>query len=60
MNKMLSATLLLFSAIVLSGCGSMMAAFESDSIEEDPGERGFSQQVEDESIETKAVVYPCR
>ena len=56
MNKMLSATLLLFSAIVLSGCGSMMAAFESDSIEEDPGERGFSQQVEDESIETKAVV----
>lgn len=56
MNKMLSATLLLFSAIVLSGCGSMMAAFESDSIEEDPGERSFSQQVEDESIETKAVV----
>jgi len=55
-NKFLSATLLIFSAFALSGCGSMMATFESDSIEEDPGERSFSQQVEDESIETKAVV----
>ena len=34
----------------------MMATFESDTIEEDPGERSFSQQVEDESIETKAIV----
>ena len=56
MNNFLSATLLIFSAFALSGCGSMMATFESDSIEEDPGERSFSQQVEDESIETKAVV----
>ena len=42
--------------IALYGCGSMMATFESDTIEEDPGERSFSQQVEDESIETKAIV----
>lgn len=49
------AQLVLLSA-TLSGCGSMLATFESDAIEEDPGSRSLAQQVEDESIETKAIV----
>ena len=56
MNPRIRQTMLCLSLIALSGCGSMMATFESDTIEEDPGERSFSQQVEDESIETKAIV----
>jgi len=56
LNPRLRLTTFLIFFIALSGCGSMMATFESDTIEEDPGERSFSQQVEDESIETKAIV----
>lgn len=41
---------------LLTGCGSVLATFESDAIEEDPGERTLAQQVLDESIETKAIV----
>lgn len=42
--------------LALSGCGSMLATFETNTIEEDPGERTMAQQFEDESIETKAIV----
>jgi osmotically-inducible protein OsmY len=56
LNPRLRLTTSFIFFIALSGCGSMMATFESDTIEEDPGERSFSQQVEDESIETKAIV----
>lgn len=56
LNLRLRLTTSFILLIALSGCGSMMATFESDTIEEDPGERSFSQQVEDESIETKAIV----
>ena len=45
-----------FTILTLAGCGSMMATLESETIDEDPGERSFSQQVEDEGIETKAIV----
>lgn len=41
---------------VLTGCGSLLATFETDTIEEDPGKRTIAQQVTDESIETKAIV----
>lgn len=50
---------LLFSLLLslsLSGCGSLLATFQSDAIEEDPGERSLAQQVLDESIETKSIV----
>lgn len=42
--------------LLLSGCGSMLATFESNEIKDDPGERTMAQQLADESIETKAVV----
>ena len=51
---------LLFVAALLAGslqgCGSIMASAGAGPIEEDSGERTFAQQVEDESIETKAKV----
>ncbi|WP_439105704.1 BON domain-containing protein [Congregibacter sp.] len=50
------AILLLISVPLLEGCGSLLATFESNAIEDDPGERTFSQRIADESIETKAVV----
>lgn len=47
---------LLMMSLMLSGCGSILASFESNAIEDDPGERNLSQQIADESIETKAIV----
>ena len=47
---------LLVISLMLSGCGSILASFESNAIEDDPGERNLSQQIADESIETKAIV----
>ncbi|MEM8562288.1 MAG: BON domain-containing protein [Pseudomonadota bacterium] len=50
---------LLFSVFVasfLSGCGSFLTAIESDPITDEPSERTIAQQIEDESIETKAQV----
>ncbi len=51
--KLLVAALLV---IAMTGCGSLLATFESDTIEEDPGTRTMAQQIEDESIETKAII----
>lgn len=51
-SRLLAASL--FS--LLTGCGSIMATFEADTIVDDPGERTVAQKVLDESIETKAVV----
>ena len=42
--------------LLLSGCGSMMAGMQANSIEEDEGERTLGRQLEDETIETKAIV----
>ena len=46
----------LIAALTLSGCGSFLATLQSNPIEEDPGERTMGEQIEDETIETKAVV----
>ncbi len=40
----------------LQGCGSIMAGAGAGPIEEEVGERTLAQQLEDESIETKAKV----
>jgi len=48
----LLATILL----TLTGCGSLMATMEVDTIEDEPIDRTMAQQFEDESIETKAIV----
>ncbi len=54
--KHLLYPLFLLTTLGLTGCGSILATFESNTIEEDPGERTMAQQLSDETIETKAVV----
>ena len=56
MKRLLPCMITFLLTVSLTGCGSILATFESNPIEEDPGERSLAQQVEDESIETKAVV----
>ncbi len=56
MGKLQPLLLITVLSGLLSGCGSFMATMQSDTIEEDPGERTFGQQLDDENIETKAVV----
>lgn len=50
--------LILFSLglLTLGGCGSLLATMEVDAIEEDEGERTLGSWIEDENIETKAMV----
>ena len=42
--------------LLLSGCGSFLAAIQTDTIEDDPGKRTLGQMIEDDNIETKATV----
>jgi len=42
--------------LTLSGCGNLLATMEVDTIDDEVTERTLGQQVEDESIETKARV----
>jgi osmotically-inducible protein OsmY len=48
--------LLIVGLLSLGGCGSLLATMEVDTIEDEPTERTLAQQIEDESIETKARV----
>ena len=50
------APLLMMALLLMSGCGSMLATLEVDTIEEDPGERTMGRMLEDDNIETKARV----
>ena len=54
--KKILALALLCTSFSLGGCGSFLASMESNTMEEDPGERTVGQQLEDESIETKSIV----
>lgn len=54
--KYVLTSLVLIASLTLTGCGSFLAAMQSNTMEDDPGERTMGQQLEDESIETKAVV----
>ncbi len=56
MEKLLPSLLITALIAMLSGCGSFMAAMHSDTIDDNPGERTLGQQLDDENIETKAVV----
>jgi osmotically-inducible protein OsmY len=49
-------TLLTCALLLLSGCGSLLATMQTDTITDEPTERTLAQQFEDESIETKARV----
>jgi len=48
--------LLLAATLCLSGCGSLLTAMNADTIEEDRGKRTFARMIEDNNIETKAMV----
>ncbi len=54
--KTFYSLLLVTSLLLSSGCGSFLASIQSEPIEDDPGERTYGAQVEDEAIETKAKV----
>lgn len=56
MKKLLPPLLITTLIALLSGCGSFMASMQSETIQDDLGERTFGQQLDDENIETKAVV----
>jgi len=55
-RSVLVALFALGTTASLSGCGWLLTTFESNAIEDDPGERTFYQRLADESIETKAYV----
>ncbi len=50
--------LILFSLglLCLGGCGSLLAKMDMNAIEEDEGERTLGRMIEDQNIETKALV----
>jgi osmotically-inducible protein OsmY len=54
--KLYLVPLIFCCSLLLSACGSLLATVQSNSIEDDPGERTMGQQIEDESIETKMMV----
>ncbi|AQA19788.1 phospholipid-binding protein [Halioglobus japonicus] len=56
MTQRLLQCLFLSSLLSLAGCGHMLASMESNTIEEDQGERTWGRLIEDDSIETKARV----
>jgi osmotically-inducible protein OsmY len=47
---------LIAALALLTGCGNLLATMQVDTIEDEPVERTLAQQIEDESIETKALV----
>lgn len=47
---------LLCTLLLNTGCGSFMAAMDSDPIVDDPGERTMGAKLDDESIENKSIV----
>ena len=55
-DNMYKRLFIILSLTYLTGCGTVLATFESNSIENEPGERSLAEQVLDESIETKAIV----
>ncbi|RLQ23716.1 BON domain-containing protein [Seongchinamella sediminis] len=56
MMRPLFLTLFSLGLLTLGGCGSLLATMEVDSIEEDEGQRTLGSWIEDENIETKAMV----
>jgi osmotically-inducible protein OsmY len=54
--KQCLAILLACSVLALSGCGSLLATMQVDTIEDEPVERTIAQVIEDDNIETKATV----
>ena len=53
----LIATLIASSMIALSGCGSILATMQVDTIEDEPVERTMGQMIEDDN--SIAHIMPC-
>lgn len=56
MLQRLTITLFTCSLLALTGCGSMLATMQMNTIEEDQGERTLGRMIEDQNIETKSLV----
>ena len=54
--RLLYISILTCTVLVLSGCGSLLSSMGVDSIEDHPAERTMAQVIEDDNIETKAMV----
>lgn len=54
--KTLFAPLLTCALLALCGCGSILSSMNVGTIKDEPGERTLAQVIEDDHIETKAVV----
>ena len=54
--KIFRALCLIGSLLSLSACGSMFAAMDAEPWEDSPVERTMGQQIEDQNIETKAII----
>jgi len=54
--KQIAPLFVFLASLLLTGCGSMLATVEADSIEDQPDQRNKAQRLEDESIEVKAIV----
>ncbi|MFV0278892.1 MAG: BON domain-containing protein [Parahaliea sp.] len=47
---------LLLTSLLLGGCGDMLSRVKSEPIEDEPVERTMGRRLEDEAVETKAMV----
>jgi osmotically-inducible protein OsmY len=56
MTRFPRTPVILVSSLLLSACGSILADLEANAIREDPVQRTLGRQVEDESVEVKAMV----
>ncbi len=54
--RLIFVLLATFLVLSLSGCGSLLASMDVGKIEDSPKERTIGQMIEDDNIETKAVV----
>ena len=55
-TRLITIALLTCTTLLLSGCGSLLAAMQVGPIEDKPVERTLARKIEDESIETKGKV----
>ena len=56
MTRRIFTAIFYVSLLSLGGCGSLLATMEVESIDEEEGERTLGSWIEDENIETKAMV----
>ena len=54
--KLSHSAFLITSLLLLSGCGSLLSSMGMGTIEDHPAERTMARAIEDDNIETKAMV----